>query len=487
MKKLLSYKPSQKLIAVTLLAVLFISMLPVLKLSSYAIPWYDDYGYTKYTISFREAYGDSFFNALKGAWHQTVESWWAWQGTYATTFISAMSPLAWGAEYYPLGACFLVIVSTLSPLALLFVLSKYVFGMSHYGSLSLAAAGTILITQKCAYPGHAFFWFNGGVHYAGMSAFFMLYVACVIYFLEKKNHVCGTLQIVITTLLALTVAGGNFVTLLQGAMILPFLLVFVFSKYKKRAWRVLPSAAVYLTGFYMNVSAPGNNVRASAYTAIAVGPARAVYLALRTAAQKILPYTDIFLIVCMILLIPVIWKALDNSVFSFRYPFLFVLLALGIYAAGYTPPIYAMGAAEVPRILNACKISWHLALLLSEIWLIGWIKKKKSGELKILCGSLWQILLGAVIIAVFFLAGDRNIYSYTTGGAMYELLSGEADAFKAEYDARIAAIEKGGDVRVSPYAHMTFYLTQGDLSADPAADENRTMADWYGADSIALE
>ena len=118
MIKLLSYKPSARLTAYILLAVLCISILPVLKLSSYAIPWYDDYGYTKYTVSFREAYGDSFFNALKGALYQTKESWWAWQGTYSTTFISALSPLAWGSEHYPLGAAFLVILCAASSLLL---------------------------------------------------------------------------------------------------------------------------------------------------------------------------------------------------------------------------------------------------------------------------------------------------------------------------------------------------------------------------------
>ena len=88
---------------------------------------------------------------------------------------------------------------------------------------------------------------------------------------------------------------------------------------------------------------------------------------------------------------------------------------------------------------------------------------------------------------IAFLIG-RNVYSYTSVGALYELCSGEADAFRAEYSERIDSIEKQqGDVRVKPYTHMTFYLTQGDLSYDPAAEENTTMASWYRKDSIALE
>ena len=489
MIKLLSKKLSARLTAYILLAVLVISILPVLKLSSYAIPWYDDYGYTKYTISFREAYGDSFFNALKGAVYQTKESWWAWQGTYSTTFISALSPLAWGSEYYPIGACFLVILSCVSSLIMFDAAARKIFGMERYGALAFAAAGTLLVIQKCAYPGHGFFWFNGGVHYMGMVSFFMLYIAAMICLIEKKGFLAEAFQRGITCLLAFIVAGGNYVTLLQGMMIIPFILLFEFAKHKKQATRLLPSVGVYLVGFYLNVSAPGNSVRASAYTQIATKPVDAVIISVKTAIQKLPVYTDVFLIVIMILLIPVIWRALKNTEFSFKYPLVFVIMALGIYTAGYTPPIYAMGAAEVPRILNACKLGWHVALLLSEIYLIGWIRKKKDGaELKHFDGKLWQYCLGALIVVLAFLAGSRNIYSYTTGGALYELCSGEADAFRAEYNERIRNIEEQqGDVRVAPYTHMTFYLTQGDLSYDPEAEENSTMAAWYRKDSIALE
>ena len=238
-------------------------------------------------MSFREAYGDSFFNALKGALYQTKESWWAWQGTYSTTFISALSPLAWGSEHYPLGAAFLVILCAASSLLLFNAVAVKVFGMERYGALAFAAAATLLVIQKCAYPGHAFFWFNGGVHYMGMASFFMLYVTTLLYLSEKKGRPAALLQIILSSLLAFIVAGGNYVTLLQGMMIIPFILVFEFLRHKKKALRLIPSVLVYLAGFYFNVSAPGNSVRASAYTEIAAKPLKAVIISFQTAVQKI--------------------------------------------------------------------------------------------------------------------------------------------------------------------------------------------------------
>ena len=52
---------------------------------------------------------------------------------------------------------------------------------------------------------------------------------------------------------------------------------------------------------------------------------------------------------------------------------------------------------------------------------------------------------------------------------------------------RVETIKNGGaNVEVKPIFWKPWFLFKGELSTDPDAEQNRSMSDWYGKESITL-
>ena len=87
----------------------------------------------------------------------------------------------------------------------------------------------------------------------------------------------------------------------------------------------------------------------------------------------------------MVMLLPLIWQALKETEYRFRYPGVVLLWSFCLYATGYTPSLYSLGHAGLSRTLNAAKITYLLLLFLNEIYWCGWLQQrlqKMAGELE---------------------------------------------------------------------------------------------------------
>ena len=489
MKKFFTWKPSYKLLAIILTAVLIVALIPLIRLAMYALPWYDDYGYTRYTRSFMAAYGDTFINAMRGVFFQVKESWYAWQGTFSSIFLMALCPIAWGEEYYRYGVMALIIVFTAASFLCVYALSSRMFQIKKANSVCIAIITTLVAVEKMYFPGHGFYWYNGGVHYIGIESFLLFLVAAIVLFMDAKGIIPIVLQVFTTVILALIVSGGNFVSTLQGMLVLIALILYCILKYKVRALRLIPVIPTYAFGMYKNLIAPGNAVRAQYFNGM--DPVHAVIKSFPEGMSRMRAFTDVFLFVALLVLIPIVWNGLEKSKCNFRLPLVFLGFMAGLYFATFTPNLYGTGIVDLARVLNICKMTYQFALILGEIYCIGWIKRiatAKKWKLNLDGGYWWVYVLAVLMLVGFFFKHNMERYEYSSYAAFYDVHSGESAALYDEYEDRIKEIESQGEVAyVKPYTRRSCYLRQTDLSEDPTAGENSEMAMYYDKEAIILK
>lgn len=491
LNRILSWSPSLTLLGVGAVVALLLLLAPLLRLALYAVPWYDDFNYGGFAK--RMMSGEpGIALALKGAWDCSKVQWYAWQGTFSSIFFMALVPLLWGEEYYCVGSIFLILLLAASVFVFTGTLTKRVLHVDFWTSLCLRAVTVILVMELVYTTPSAYYWYNPGIHYIGMHSFAMLFFAALIrlFSVERMKSVRGMLLIFAGMLGALLAGGSNFVTTLQGLVLLGSLMVFVFFADRKKILRYLPAAAVYAFAFYKNVSAPGNQVRSAFYEGWGYSPIKAVFRSFVEAFLHLGKFTGWMTLAILILLIPIIWQVVGKSDFSFRLPGLVLVWSICLYASGFTPSLYSLGHAGLSRALNAVRITFQILLVVNEVYWIGWLRlrlKKRGGQASE-TGCPWLCyVLAAMFMLLIVRTSTNPIGDFTSWGAYYYIHTGEAYNFYSEYQERLKLLRSDEtDVVFEPYLYKPWMLCLGELSEDPGAEENRAMADWYGKNSVVL-
>lgn len=490
-KRVLGWRPSDPVVSIGAVAVLAVLLMPLLRIALYAVPWYDDFNYASFTrTAMMETPG--LIGALKGAWECAGVQWYAWQGTFSSIFFMALSPHIWGEEYYFLGSIFLILLLTVSVFVLMGTLAGKVLHVDKATSISLQAVTAIMAIELTYTTPSALFWYNPGVHYMGMHSFAMLFIAVLIclFTVERAWSIRGVLLILAGMLGAVLAGGSNFVTALQAFVVLGFVAAAAFFVEKKKILRYLPVLLVYGYAFYRNVSAPGNRVRGQFYVGWGYGPVESVLRSFLEAFRYLGEFSGWITLVAVILIIPLAWRIVGKSDFSFRLPGLVLLGSFCLYATGFTPSLYSLGHAGLSRTLNAVKITYQILLVINEVYWIGWARRmlaKRGRECRAKgCPWWFYVLIGLSVI--FVVKHSSNQYGwYSSWGAYHYIHSGEAYNFHCEYLDRLEILRSDEkNVVLESYQFKPWMLCLGDLSEDPDSEENRAMASWYGKDSLAV-
>ena len=98
-QEILRGKPDSRLVAFLAVGILLVLLIPLLRLSFYTLPWYDDYSYGKFVKGFLDQ-ERTWESALEGAVYGTKVQWYAWQGTFSSIFFMCLMPGVWGEEFY---------------------------------------------------------------------------------------------------------------------------------------------------------------------------------------------------------------------------------------------------------------------------------------------------------------------------------------------------------------------------------------------------
>jgi len=485
-KKGFAWKPPVLWMAAAALLLLIIVLIPLLRILPYAIPWYDDYTYGWFA---RAALLERQkpWSAVEGAWECARVSWYAWQGTYASIFFMALVPMIWGEEYYFLGLLLIMLLLFVGVFALVKVLVRDILqaDRAYWVILESVIIASVFMFIYSAQAG--FFWYNGGIHYVGMHGIAMIFVVVSVKLLRSRSLPGRVLLLFCSLPLSVVTAGSNFVTTLQGLLVLLTVLALGAWFYRKRVLLLLPALGVYLFGFYKNVAAPGNHVRSMSYVGWGYSPIEAVLRSFLEAFLHLGEFTGWIMLAVLLFSAPLIWQMLGTLRFRFRYPGVVLLWSFCLYATGFTPSLYSLGHAGLSRTLNAVKLTYMLLLFLNEVYWLGWLRQRFVSAGKKLWGGApwWFYPLTGLLMLVIFITAPNQAGCYSSYGAYYYVHTGEAYNLRQEYLERVEQIKNSGaEVTVEPYHFKPWFLYQGDLSEDPENEANKAIAQWYGKNAV---
>ena len=329
-----------------------------------------------------------------------------------------------------------------------------------------------------------FYWYNGGFHYVGMHSIMMLLVVFAVKTLMTERNILQYVYAAGAVLLAFVTAGGNFVTTLQGLLVLLSVIVLGFWVYKKRALFLVPAFLVYGMGFYMNVTAPGNDKRAKNYVGWGMSPLESVGNSFVKGAEHAWEFTGWMTLLFLALMLPLVWYMVKQASYRFRLPGLVSVWSVCLYATGFTPSLFSLGHAGLGRTLNAVKLTWQLLLVLNLVYWCGWFAKRKREKKALMCRWWYYPIVGILALLVFH-TEPNQAGSFSSYGAYYYIHTGEAYNFYQEYLGRVEVLKSDAkEIVFEPYHWRPWFLCAGDLSDNPDDEANSALASWYDKDTI---
>ena len=483
--------------AIPCVAALLLIVVPMTYISKYMWPVSDDFELSLWT---KEAFvtTGSLWQVLKRAWEFVIYKYFNWQGAYSSILLMALQPGIWGDEYYWMGVV-LIMASLLSGI---FGLS-YVLMVKH-GKVQKSVWLTItsLVTfawfLRVMYTEEAFYWWTGASYYTGFYAWGMMIVTAMFCFYtdwQKYSVVRKCLYYIMGMLACLFVGGGNFPTTMLLLLIAIGLAIAAFV-YKKASFKVLTTYAVTtLAALLISVLAPGSTNHMNNDFEADVSAIEAIFISIRDGFKYIGSWTNISIIMLYIFLLPFIWQLVKSCGCKFKWPVVVTILSGGLYLAEYAPVSYAFGGFAPGRMINLYYINYFWLMLFNVFYWLGWIhvklESKIPAKLKELAGSQhkWQPIYICIVGVLFLLSvasvGISNTNLYWVYAEIYNGYYAEVDEFIAD---RVAYFKEhqGEDVLVEPVPYQSVITYFGDLFPDKEHLVNRTMAEYYGVNSIDL-
>lgn len=483
LKTVLKWRPEPVVYTCGAVAMLILLLIPLLRLAQYAVPWYDDYAYGEFVKSALEQ-DPTFISAIKGALWCVLTSWHAWQGTYSSIFFMSFMPGLLGEEYYFIGPVFLILFMAISVWSVVYALLRDILKAQRVHACGIAAISSSMAIVLIHTAQEGFYWYNGGIHYVGLHSFFLLMVVLAVKTLVAKKNLSRSLLAAVTTILAFITAGGNFVTTLQGLVVMLSIVAVGFWVYKRKALFLMPALLVYVVGFYINVSATGNDKRADNFVGWGMSPVDSVLNSFVKGAELSWELTGWMTLLFLALMLPLILFMVNRVDFGFRYPGILTLWSVCFYCTGFTPSLYALGHAGLDRTLIAVKMTLQMLLVFNLVYWCGWLVKRKGRSQSPMC-RWWYYLIVAGAALVVFHTEPNQAGSFSSYGAYYYIHTGEAYNFYQEYLGRLEILKSDEEQIVfEPYFWRPWFLCMGELSDKPYDEANTSMATWYDKDTI---
>lgn len=507
-----------------LLAAFLGSMVPLLYLSRYAVPGCDDYTYGVKTHGAWIA-THSVWEVLKAAASTTVDYWHHWQGTYSSIFLMTLSPGIGQEKWYFLTTFIMAGMLGGSIWALVYVvLKKYVCAASGQSAGYQTGICVIVLVflslQTMVSASDGLYWYNGALHYVFMESVLFFQMAVLLSCRRARKRSARIGWLVLSCLLAFVLGGANLLSGLQSCILTAFLLVYSLlmigflktrtaqkkgllqalcrraqesgAQEKKQLWILLP-LMINLIGFGFNVLAPGNMIRET--TAEGMGAVKAVVMSFYWAAVFVTEWMTPIVLAGFALLCPVIRKLSKKSEARFFHPAIALFLSYCVFAAMFTPTLFATSSEGPDRCKNVMRVALYLLVFFNLVNVFGWFSQKKEESLIIRLAKqaekselLWMLAGMVWMGAIFVFAADKN--TYTSISAMRSIMNGEAAQFYEENAERIALYndESVPDVTITYLEAKPHLLFKEDVGNEGSPDYwiNISVVDYYQKNSVTV-
>lgn len=489
--KFVSWLDMKKISIITVL-VFVISMLPIWYLAFYARPSGDDYGYS---INTHRAWlrTHSLIEVFKAGLVTTKSMCNTWNGDWFTVFLFTLMPevfVTYSFWVVPLFMTGIVIAGTIC-LAHEILVKRLNFQWYE----SLMAASLVLIASYQFIPSTAIgmYWYVGATHYMLPHAIALF----LLVFLSKFERT-GKVRYIVYSAIGTIMTGGSsyFSTLL--VFLIYFAVVLLCVK-KRRIWLL---GIPFVTGsiaLFFQIMAPGNAKRGG--TGFGFSFAKIVETILQSLIQAVVSIGEYmkdktFLFIVLIVLAVLVWECLHRAEpnFQFRLPGLFVFYMYGIYAAMFTPEIYAavdvsLGPATMQYVTFL--LAAGACIIYVEGWLICRLKSRQRGN--VIFDSVRyrkRVMLPVVCICAVLVILNRGMFSDSVFNRSYEYVaSGQAEDFKAQIASQMEILldDSIKEAYLCPINDQQGPLMHMPVTEDPEAFTNRVVAGFYQKDKVIME
>ena len=481
-------RDSIKWIEIAVIVLFVFSLIPLLLISFYSHPLFDDYAYSHgvHKEALRE--GSNILTVLKVSLTQAYETYKGWQGCFFATFLETLQPGAWPVPIYWLTAFFLIGSLVFSHIVFCKSVVCNLYGGKKENAIIIALLILEFQIQFVPFIKESFYWYNGGVCYIFFFSLMVTQWALIVNELSVEKKKNG--RIILISFLTFLIGGGNYSTaLINPVLLVTVLLMFALYK-KRRVASLILWSVTSIVSLGISIVAPGNAVRARSYASPSA--ITAILSSLKYAMKCVVWWTKLPQLGLIILLALLFYPIIKNTKRKFRFPILFVLYSFGIFAAQSTPPLFAMQSVGGLRQINMYYFSYYLMLasivFYIEGWVLGKIKDRDKIERMVLRVEKPAVVISVMIIGIGTLMyGLRHTAFCTT---LLDLKSGRAQRYDAEYKRIVELIESSdGPVYTTDINEWpdTFYRLDLRQVDDIGFWINASMAKYFGVPAIYLD
>ncbi len=472
-----------------LLALLVLSLIPILALGRYDWPSADDYSYALFP---HESMLKGEF-PLAGSWRYILNCYKGWQGTFSAIGMMTLTPLTFSPFLYWLTPVVMLASLCAGTFKLAHTLVCRALGGSWRQAVFLAAPILLLSIQFVSSPKDTFYWWNGAVYYTFTYGIFLLLVERLAALKLASNRRQTLWAVIPGVLAALMVGGSNYVSALLGALIAGLFLLWFLWKDRKKFLPALIPTAVLVVGFLLSVAAPGNQVR-QATVAPPIGAVDAVVRSIRQAWSDVLDYLNWPILLVLLLMIPLLWGLTARVKFRFPLPPVFTVFSFLLFAAQNAPHFYALGEAGPERLRSIVFYSFFWLAVLNLWYWLGWVRRAVLPRLaggEVLPRRAW-IAVPVLLVLLAFTTVHYDYYDMsTTGRTAAALADGSAEHYWQQQVDRLPALEDPNltDVVLEPLevpANLNELLFNGDLKEDSAIWVNQAVANFYHKNTVRI-
>lgn len=467
------------------LAILLLSLIPLIWLGCYNYPTGDDYYYGAETHLVWQQTG-SITQALAAACAGVADSYQIWQGTYSALFLMYLAPNVFSNTAYHL-VTFVILLLLCGGI---FYLLRPLFRRFLPGTcgewITVSSVLSFLCIQTVEFQSDSFYWYNGSMYYTGFLAVTLFFLGTLFRYLDNGKRIL----LLPLLLFAVFLGGGNYVSLLPCMLLSVTITLLLLLQKNKKAYICGITSVVLLLSFAVSAMAPGNHVRQSGMWKI---PAwKAIAKCLLQGIRYTLAWTGLWWVLAALLLLPVFLRILQkkNGAF-FSHPILFTGYAYGLFCSMSCPLFYTMNSTGPGR---AVAIVYYMFLLISFtvfFYWIGFVLLKMQARPK----PPERIEVSEKLNAARYLAMAVLLFSILCTGLWQEtsamkairvLTAGEAAAYAAEYEDRLLLLNdpEVTDVILTPFTHQPALIYTGDLPGDPEDPTSRKVAQYFQKTSL---
>ena len=490
LKRIFTYAPKDWMIFTVLLATVITMLIPLYRLCAYTIPYCDDYDAFLYP---KEALKTlpGLFGLIKGSADYSHVEYGSFQGTFTSCFMMAFNFFVFNPMLYGLGPVMLITIMAVSVFLFIYTLFKTVFGSNRLRAASLSLIA-VLMTMLFIYTAQqGFYWYDGGVHYIFMHSVLLLGLASMIRTQYSTKKAPRIVFCILSSLCLFIVSGGNYSTLTQAMVVIPFVLVVFWISKKRFPLIHVPAILVFAIGTMINITAPGNAHRQVFFDSPYGTPFKAILQSFVQGIKFLPDFLDWRTLLVLMIMLPVAHRIIKETVYRFSLIkfVIFALFSICLYASGNTAMLYSTGKVDLSRVINVIKMTFHILLILNVFYFMGLLEQFLEGKIKdgLRLGFVFLIPVWFALWMYFLKIQPNPIGSYSAWGADYYLKTGQAEQCHSEYLERLALLEgPEKDVVFDPYTVLPWFFGWKDLEQNPDAEQNRFMARYYGKNSVRI-